>query len=100
MTRKASFNNEPPYFGEAPRDWPAVEAPTPPGTPHVPVGRTKLFDITCVVGSVYEDQDATHDPLTAALITIGENGGTGVFTFGNENLGYFRVDLEHKKTPF
>lgn len=45
----------------------------------------KLFDITCVIGSVYRDDNSGFTPREVAFLMIARHGADGVFHFPNED---------------
>jgi len=57
----------------------------------------KLFDVTCVVGSVFVSEDGNQSPVAAAFQIIAEHDAPGVFTFPLEGYGTFRVTVEHER---
>lgn len=53
---------------------------------------TKLFDITCVIGSVYAGGgDLT--PREAAFLMIARHGADGLFVFPNEDGSLNHIDV-------
>lgn len=65
--------------------------------PAVP-GTVKLFDITCVIGSVYSDPDGSDDPRAVAFLKIEEYTRTlplsAVFSFPNEDGSINHITVE------
>ena len=55
----------------------------------------KLFDVTCVIGSVFEDEfgDGT-DPRVVAMHLIAEHNSDGAFTFPTEDGGHVSVIVQ------
>lgn len=52
---------------------------------------SKLFDITCIVGTVFAG--GTQDPRVAAFALIGEHGADGEFTFPDEDGATIHVSV-------
>lgn len=57
---------------------------------------TKLFDITCTVGSVYTDPNGTATAYVMALTIIGEHGAPGEYSFPLENGCTCIVNISHE----
>ncbi len=58
----------------------------------------KLFDVTCVVGSVYAgDSDFTSREI--AFLMIARHGADGEFTFPNEDGTINHVHVETERGP-
>jgi hypothetical protein len=53
------------------------------------------FDVTCVAGRVYLDQDGDHTPWEAAMLLIANHtdGGSGEYTFPAPQGGTVRVTV-------
>lgn len=54
----------------------------------------KLFDVTCVLGSVYEDMNGQHTPREAAFNLIAHHGADGQYEFPLENGDILHVTVE------
>lgn len=54
----------------------------------------KLFDVTCVLGSVYEDMNSQHTPREAAFNLIAVHNADGVYEFPLENGDILHVVVE------
>lgn len=59
---------------------------------------TKLFDITCTVGSVYADPNGTATAYVAALTLIGEHGAPGEYSFPLDDERTCIVNISHGLT--
>ena len=57
-----------------------------------PSSPTKLFDITCVIGSVYEGQ-SEFTPREVAFLMIARHGADGTYTFPNEDGSINSLDV-------
>jgi len=55
----------------------------------------KLFDVTCVIGSVYDG--GTEDPTIVAFRMIAEHKADGTFTFPNIDLDTISVTVQTTK---
>jgi hypothetical protein len=54
----------------------------------------KLFEVTCVVGEVWEDLNSQHTPREAAFNLIATHGADGDYTFPLENGDILHVIVE------
>lgn len=46
-----------------------------------------LFDVTCIVGSVYQGADSHHTPEEVAFLMIANSGNNGEFHFPDAQTG-------------
>lgn len=53
----------------------------------------KLFDITCVVGSIYRGGGNGLTPREAAFLLIARHGADGLFVFPNEDGSLNHIDV-------
>lgn len=60
-------------------------------------GPQKLFDITCVVGSVYTGGD--EDPRVVAFHLIGQAGHDGAFSFPDLDGSIIHVEVSTEPPP-
>lgn len=81
-------------------DW---DSPATAPAPTVSNGATtdpdKLFDITCIVGSVYKSDSSGLTPNEAAFLLIARHGADGEYQFPAEHGGTINVGVFTNPTP-
>ena len=58
-----------------------------------PMAPRKLFDITCTIGSVYQDENGMPARY-AAFLLIAEHGADGTYEFPNEDGSINHITVE------
>jgi hypothetical protein len=57
-------------------------------------GPRRLFDVTCVLGTVWEDMDGQHTPREAAFNLIATHNADGHYEFPMENGDICHIIVE------
>lgn len=87
-------------------NWDAVDVSAsidPTAVDRTPNQPRKLFDITCIIGSVYESPDAQFTPNQVAFTMIADHvpalGAEVVFTFPDEDGSIINVAIHKSPAP-